>query len=265
MKRPVVSPAFLSLSPPPNPHTLQEEIFDSPLTFQNSWSVSNKWDTQKRKFRPDGAAEEMQLTSGHHFPSIGERNPALPKCQSWDNPPQKFREISILWNASCEYFPSLLRSHSLFHLRNAEQPSHCCFDCYTTDNCCEPYTQGATILGRNFRVVSNKQYFLTSLEICHLLTYLSGVRFPLSRGKKELWIRTRADAFPTWFIKNAFTSGVAMSWESLIILHSQERLSELRERAILMAGYPHHCSMLAVAQNESYKKMPGWAEGHRVH
>lgn len=250
MKRPVVFSAFLSLSPPPNPHTLQEERFDSPLTFQNSWSVSNKWDTQKRQFRHDGAAEETQLTSGHHFPSTGETQP-FPNAKVQSHPHSSSGKPLFcgMYLANTSHHCSDLTLCFIWGMQ--EQPRHCCFDCYTTDNCYEPYTPGATTLGRNFRVASNKQYFLTSLEFCLLLTYLTGVRFPLSKGKKELQIRTRADAFPTKFVKNAFTSGVAMSWGSLIILHSQERLSELIERAILMAGYPHHCSMLAAVQNES--------------
>lgn len=52
-------------------------------------------------------------------------------------------------------------------------------------------------------------------------------------------------------------SSVAMSGENPTILHSQERLSELIERVILMAGYPHHCSTLAILQNESYEKCEG--------
>jgi len=104
------------------------------------------------------------------------------------------------------------------------------------------------VLARNVRVVSNKQYFCTYLEISHWLCYLSCVRFPLSKGKQEFQIRTRPHAFPTRFIKDVFMSSVAMSQESPTILHSEERLSDLTERVILMAGYPHHCSMLAVVQ-----------------
>lgn len=256
MKRPVVSPAFLPLLPPPNSYTLQEERFYSPLTFQNSWSVSNKRDTQKRKFRSDQAAEETQMTSGHLLPSIGETQPFL--------------------NAKVEAFPHSSSGKSLFcgmyiantshHCSNPAfcfiwgmqgQPSHWCLDHYTTDNCCKPYTQEAMILGRNFRIVSNKQCFLTSLEMWHLLSYLNGVRFPLSKGKQEFQIRTKADAFQTRLIKNAFMSSVVLSGERPTILHSQERLLELIERVILVAGYLHHCSTLAIVQNKSYEKCQG--------
>lgn len=49
-----------------------------------------------------------------------------------------------------------------------------------------------------------------------MLSYLSSVRFPLSKGKQEFLIRTRPDAFPSRFVKNAFTSNVAKSQESPI-------------------------------------------------
>lgn len=223
------------------------------MTFENSWSVSNKWDTQKRKFRSDWAAEETQLTSGHRLPSIRETQPFLnAKVETFPHSSSGESLFCGVYLANISHHCSNLALRFIWGMQ--EQLSHCCFDHYTTDNCCEPYTQGAIILGRNFRVVSNKQYFLTSLEICHLLSHLSGVRFPLSKGKQEFQIRTRADAFPTRYIKKPFMSSVAMSWESSSILHSEKRISELIERVILMAGYRHHCSTLAVVQNESHRK-----------
>lgn len=109
-----------------------------------------------------------------------------------------------------------------------------------TDNCCQPYTKGAVILGRNFTVVSYKRYFLTSSEICHLLSYLSGVIFPLSKGKQEFLIRTRPDAFPNRFVKNAFMSNVAKSWESPTFCTAKKDVELIESHT--MAGSPHHSS-----------------------
>lgn len=146
-----------------------------------------------------------------------------------------------------------------------EQLSHCCFDHYTTDNCCELYTQGAIILGRNFRVLSNKQYFLTSLEICHLLSHLSGVRFPLSKGKQEFQIRTRADAFPTRYIKKTFH--VKCCNELGELQHSAQRKKTFRVNRESNTDGRLFASLFHISSSAKWEpqKMLGQGEGHGVH
>lgn len=158
MKRPLVCTAFLPLPPPPNSYTLQEERLDSPLTFQNSWSVSNKWETQKRKFRSDWAVEETQLTSGHCLPSIGETQPFLnAKVEAFPHSSSGKSQFCGIYIANASHHCSnpTLR----FSGRMQGQPSQRSFDHYTADNCCESYTQSAVILGRNYRVVSKQALF----------------------------------------------------------------------------------------------------------
>lgn len=119
------------------------------------------------------------MTSGHHLPSTGETQPFL--------------------NAKVETFPysysgkSLFVRYLLLILIIAQIPLCLSFKerrdnpatavLTITGNCCEPYPQGAMILGRKFRVVSKQAVSSDFFRNVSFVSYLSSARFPL--GKKN--------------------------------------------------------------------------------
>lgn len=119
------------------------------------------------------------MTSGHHLPSTGETQPFL--------------------NAKVETFPYGNSGKSLFVccilliLIVAQIPLCLSFkECRNnpvtavltiTDNCCEPYPQGAMILGRKFRVVSKQEVSSDFFRNVSFVSHLNSARFPL--GKED--------------------------------------------------------------------------------